>query len=100
MADGDEVLPTWGTEQGRKFGVMVCESLGVNPRFVRRVTTVCDAKDVLHVTLDCYSKLSEAPQVSAMLRQMVESDPNVVVNYSRPLYDLTNMASKATEMGE
>ncbi len=100
MADGDEVSPTWGTEHGRKFGVMVCDALGISPRFVRRVTIVCDAKDVLHATLDCYSKLSEAPQVSAMLRQMVESDPNVVVNYTRPVYDLTNMASKATEMGE
>ena len=98
MADGE--LPTWGAEKGREFGKMVCEALGVNPRFVRRVTIVSDAKDALRVTLDCYSKLSESPQVSAMLQQMVESNPEVVVNYSRPLYDLTNMASKATEIGE
>ena len=98
MADGE--LPTWGAEKGREFGKMVCEALGINPRFVRRVTIVSDAKDVLRVTLDCYSKLSEAPEVTAMLRQLAEADPDIVINYSRPLYDLTNMASKATEMGE
>ena len=98
MADGD--LPTWGTEKGREFGKMVCEALGVNPRFVRRVSIVCDAKDVLRVTLDCYSKLSEAPDVTAMVRKLVEADPGIVINYTRPVYDLTNMASKATEIGE
>jgi len=99
MADSDD-LPTWGAENGRAFGRMVCEALGINPRFVRRVTIVSDAKDVLRVTVDCYSKLSQAPEVTAMLRQMVESDLNVVVNYTRPVYDLTNMESKATEIGE
>ena len=98
MADGE--LPTWGAEKGREFGKMVCEALGINPRFVRRVTIVSDAKDVLRVTLDCYSKLSEAPEVTAMLRQLAEADPDIVINYSRSLYDLTNMASKATEIGE
>ena len=98
MADGE--LPTWGAEKGREFGKMVCEALGINPRFVRRVTIVSDAKDVLRVTLDCCSKLSEAPEVTAMLRQLAEADPDIVINYSRPLYDLTNMASKATEIGE
>ena len=98
MADGE--LPTWGAEKGREFGKMVCEALGINPRVVRRVTIVSDAKDVLRVTLDCYSKLSEAPEVTAMLRQLAEADPDIVINYSRPLYDLTNMASKATEIGE
>ena len=98
MADGE--LPTWGTEKGREFGKMVCEALGVNPRFVRRVSIVCDAKDVLRVTIDCYSKLSEAPEVSAMLRTLAEADPQINVTYTRPLYDLTNMASKATEIGE
>ena len=98
MADGE--LPTWGAEKGREFGKMVCEALGINPRFVRRVTMVSDATDVLRVTLDCYSKLSEAPEVTAMLRQLAEADPDIVINYSRPLYDLTNMASKATEIGE
>jgi len=98
MADGE--LPTWGAEKGREFGKMVCEALGINPRFVRSVTIVSDAKDVLRVTLDCYSKLSEAPEVTAMLRQLAEADPDIVINYSRPLYDLTNMASKATEIGE
>lgn len=98
MADGE--LLTWGVEKGREFGKMVCEALGVNPRFVRRVSIVCDAKDVLRVTLDCYSKLSEAPDVTAMVRQLVEADPGIVINYTRPVYDLTNMASKATEIGE
>lgn len=46
MADSDD-LPTWGAENGRAFGRMVCEALGINPRFVRRVTIVEDAKDVL-----------------------------------------------------
>lgn len=99
MADGND-LPTWGAENGREFGRMVCEALGINPRFVRRVTIVSDAKDVLKVTVDCYSKLSQAPEVTAMLRTLAEANPDVTINYSRPLYDLTNMASKATEIGE
>ncbi len=93
-------LPTWGAENGRAFGRMVCEALGINPRFVRRVTIVSDAKDVLRVTVDCYSKLSQAPEVTAMLRALAEANPNVTINYTRPMYDLTNMDSKATEIGE
>jgi len=98
MADSE--LPTWGVEKGREFGKMVCEALGVNPRFVRRVTIACDAKDALRVSFDCYSKLSEAPEVTIMLRQLVEANPDIVINYTRPVYDLTNMASIATETGE
>ena len=98
MADSE--LPTWGAEKGREFGKMVCEALGINPRFVRRVTIVSDAKDVLRVTLDCYSKLSEASEVTVMLRQLVEANPDIVINYTRPVYDLTNMASIAKEIGE
>jgi hypothetical protein len=99
MSDSDS-LPPWGVENGRAFGRMVCEALGINPRFVRRVTIVSDAKDVLRVTVDCYSKLSEAPEVTAMLRSLVEANPDVTINYTRPVYDLTNMASAAKEIGE
>ncbi len=99
MSDTDD-LPTWGVENGRAFGRMVCEALGINPRFVRRVTIVSDAKDVLRVTVDCYSKLSQAPEVSAMLRTLAEANPDVTINYTRPMYDLTNMASVAKEIGE
>jgi len=98
MGDTDD-LPTWGTEMGRKFGKMVCEALGINPRFVRRVTIVSDAKDVLRVTVDCYSRLSEAPEVSAMLRALAEADPQINITYNRPLYDLTNMTSVGVEVG-
>ncbi len=97
MADSDD-LPTWGSELGRKFGRMVCEALGVNPRFVRRVTIVSDAKDVLKVTIDCYSKLSQAPEVTAMLRTLTEADPDITINYTRPMYDLSNMTGR--EIGE
>ncbi len=99
MSDSDS-LPPWGTENGRAFGRMVCEALGINPRFVRRVTIVSDAKDVLRVTVDCYSKLSEAPEVTAMLRTLAEADPQINITYTRPMYDLTNMASAAKEIGE
>ena len=99
MADGND-LPTWGAEKGREFGRMVCDALGINPRFVRRVTIVSDAKDVLRVTIDCYSKLSEAPEVTAMLRALAKADPQINITYSRPVYDLTNMASVAKEIGE
>lgn len=99
MGDSDS-LPTWGAEKGREFGRMVCEALGINPRFVRRVTIVSDAKDVLRVTVDCYSKLSEAPEVTAMLRALADADPQINITYTRPMYDLTNMASAAKEIGE
>lgn len=99
MAEGDE-LPALGAEMGRVFGRMVCEALGVGPRFVRRVTIVADAKEPLQVTLDCYSKLSQAPEVTAMLRQLAEANPQITINYNRPLFDLTNMASAGKEVGE
>lgn len=87
------------TENSRAFGRAVCEELGISANTVRSITIKLDARDVtvIDVTLIPEAIGQELHDALALLR---EHGMIVNVNWTRPVYDVTNMTSKAIETGE
>lgn len=87
------------TENSRLLGRAVCDALGLSANMVRSITIKLDARDVtvIDVTLIPKAIGQELHDALALLR---EDGVIVNVNWTRPVYDVTNMASKAIETGE
>jgi hypothetical protein len=83
----------------KAFGIAVCNALGIPANTVRSITIRLDARDVtvIDVTLIPKAIGLELHDALALLR---EDGMTVNVNWTRPIYDVTNMTSKAVEVGE
>ena len=87
------------TQTSREFGVAVCEQLGIPANVVRSFTIHVDARDVLTIDVTLVPKKLGAEWYE-ILTKLREEGMIVNVNWTRPMFDVTNMESTTVERGE